>query len=403
MPQSLCTKIRPAQRTAGITYAVRDVVALAEEVAKTGKEMLYLNIGDPNRFDFETPPHLIEAVLKAMRDNHNGYSPSSGIPSAVKAIEAEAQRNGIKSIHDIFVTSGGSEAIEVCLTALVDKGDNVLIPYPGYPLYEAVLAKLEAVAKPYFLDEAHGWQPDVEDIRKRIDAKTRAIVLINPNNPTGTVYDRETLCRVLALAAERGVVVFADEIYDKMILSDKEHVSIASLDHDAPVVTFNGLSKGFLAPGWRIGWGVVSGSPVALKDYLAAVNKILRARICASHPMQHAIAAALDGQKAFMGAVHDKLCRRRDITFEMLNSAPGISCVKPDAAFYAFPKLDIGGTDEEFVKGLIRETGVVTVHGSGFGEKPGTKHLRVVFLPQEEVLRKAYASLLEHLAKHRKG
>ena len=401
MPQTLSTSIRPARRTAGITYAVRDVVALAHEVAKTGKEMLYLNIGDPNKFDFETPPHLIEAVLKAIRDNQNGYSGSSGIPAAVQAIEREAARNGITNIQDVFVTSGGSEAIELCLAALVDKGENVLIPYPGYPLYEAVLAKLEAVAKPYYLDEDHGWQPDPEDIRRRIDDKTRAIVLINPNNPTGAVYEREALRRILALAAERGVLVFSDEIYDKMILGGQEHVSSASLDPEAPVVTFNGLSKGFLAPGWRIGWGVASGSAGLLKDYLAAVNKLLRARLCASHPMQHAIAPALDGHREFITRTRDKLVRRRDITFEMLNSAPGISCVKPDAAFYGFPKLDIAGSDEDFVKGLVRETGVVTVHGSGFGEKPGTKHLRVVFLPQEDVLRKAYASLLEFLKKNR--
>ena len=402
MAQSVPTPIRPARRTKDITYAVRDIVALAQEAARGGREMLYLNIGDPNKFDFITPPHMVEAVLKAMRDNHNGYSASSGIPAAVHAIERDAAKRGIRNIRDVFVTSGGSEAIEICLTALVDRGDNVLIPYPGYPLYEAVLAKLEAVAKPYFLDEEHGWRPDVEDIRNKIDSKTRAIVLINPNNPTGAMYDRETLREVLALAAERGILVFADEIYDRMILSDKEHVSVASLDPDAPVVTFNGLSKGFLAPGWRIGWGIVSGKESLLKDYLAGVNKILRARLCASHPMQHAITAALDGEKEFIAHTKEKLLRRRDITFEMLNSAPGISCIKPDAAFYAFPKLDIEGTDEDFVKGLIRETGVVVVHGSGFGEKPGTKHLRVVFLPQEEILRKAYKNLLDYLKKHLK-
>ncbi len=402
MAQSVPTPIRPARRTKDITYAVRDIVALAQEAARGGREMLYLNIGDPNKFDFITPPHMVEAVLKAMRDNHNGYSASSGIPAAVHAIERDAAKRGIRNIRDVFVTSGGSEAIEICLTALVDRGDNVLIPYPGYPLYEAVLAKLEAVAKPYFLDEEHGWRPDVEDIRNKIDSKTRAIVLINPNNPTGAMYDRETLREVLALAAERGILVFADEIYDRMILSDKEHVSVASLDPEAPVVTFNGLSKGFLAPGWRIGWGIVSGKESLLKDYLAGVNKILRARLCASHPMQHAITAALDGEKEFIAHTKEKLLRRRDITFEMLNSAPGISCIKPDAAFYAFPKLDIEGTDEDFVKGLIRETGVVVVHGSGFGEKPGTKHLRVVFLPQEEILRKAYKNLLDYLKKHLK-
>ncbi|MFA5140481.1 MAG: aminotransferase class I/II-fold pyridoxal phosphate-dependent enzyme [Elusimicrobiota bacterium] len=393
--------VRAARRTEAITYAVRDIVVLAQEVAKTGKEMLYLNIGDPNKFDFETPPHLIEAVLKAMRDNQNGYSGSSGIPSALRAIESEAGRGGIRNILDVFVTSGGSEAIEVCLTALVDRGENVLVPYPGYPLYEAVIAKLEARLNPYYLDEGNGWQPDVEDMRRKVDDKTRAIVLINPNNPTGSVYSEKTLRAVLALAKERDLVVFSDEIYDKMILDDCRHVSIASLDPDASVVTFNGLSKGFLAPGWRVGWGVVSGRRSALKDYIGAINRILRARLCANHPMQHAIAPALDGQRDFIAKTKEKLRRRRDITFEMLNSAPGISCVKPQAAFYAFPKLDIQGTDLDFVKGLIERTGVVAVHGSGFGQKPGTKHIRVVFLPPEDVLRKAYTCLLDRLRKHR--
>ncbi len=394
-------KIRPARRTRDITYAVRDVVALAQETAKTGREMLYLNIGDPNKFDFTTPPHLIEVVLKAMRDNHNGYSPSSGIPAAVKAVEKDSAAKGIRNIRDVFITSGGSEAIEIALTALVDRGDNVLIPYPGYPLYEAVLAKLEAEARPYFLDESKGWLPDLDDIRSRIDSKTRAIVLINPNNPTGAVYPRELLRCILALAAEKGILVFSDEIYDRLVLDTVEPVSIASLDSEAPVLTFNGLSKGFLAPGWRMGWGVASGNGEILKDYLAGVNKILRARLCASHPMQHAVAAALEGEKAFLAQTREKLRRRRDITCEMLNG-PGISTVRPQAAFYAFPKLDIQGTDEDFVKKLIQETGVVTVHGSGFGQKPGSKHLRVVFLPSEDVLRKAYGNLLEFLKTHRR-
>ncbi len=396
MPTTSRVAIRAARRTAGITYAVRDIVVLAQETAKTGKEMLYLNIGDPNKFDFETPAHLIEAVSRAMRANLNGYAPSSGIPSAVEAVEAEARRNGITSVVDVFLANGGSEAIEIALTALADRGENVLIPYPGYPLYEAVLAKLEVRAKPYFLDEDQGWRPDIEDIRSKIDAKTRAIVLINPNNPTGAVYTEDTLRAILALARDRGILVFSDEIYDKLILDGKKHVSIASLDPDAPVVTFNGLSKGYLAPGWRIGWGVLSGRRAELSGYTAALNKILRARLCASHPMQHAVACALEGQRDYLKGTLDKLRRRRDITFEMLNGE-GISCVRPEAAFYAFPKLSIPVSDEEFVKRLIGATGVVTVHGSGFGQKPRSRHLRVVFLPPEEQLRKAYAGLLGFL------
>jgi len=400
MNSSKTTGIRPARRTDEITYAVRDIVGLAKEVAATGKEMLYLNIGDPNQFDFETPPHLVEAVHKAMRDNKNGYAPSSGIPAAVKAIEGEAARNGIKNIQDIFVTSGASEAIEICLTALVEKGENVLTPYPGYPLYEAVLAKLEANTNPYFLDEENGWQPDIEDMRAKINDKTRAIVLINPNNPTGSVCSEETLRGILALARERDLIVFADEIYDKMLI-EGNHISLASLDSEAPVITFNGLSKGYLAPGWRIGWGIVSGEKAVLKDYIEAINKILRARLCASHPMNNAIAPALEGNKAFMADVREKLRRRRDMTFEMLNAGEGVSCVKPEGAFYGFPKLDIPGSDEDFVKALVRETGVVPVHGSGFGQRPGTKHMRVVFLPTEDVLKKAYERILEFTHKYR--
>jgi len=392
--------IRPARRTADITYAVRDIVGLAKEVAATGKEMLYLNIGDPNQFDFATPPHLIEAVEQAIRGNKNGYSPSSGIPAAVKAIEGMAARNGIKNIRDVFVTTGGSEAIEICLTALVEPGENVLVPYPGYPLYEAVLSKLEAQSNPYFLDEENAWQPDLEDMRAKIDAKTRAIVLINPNNPTGSVCSEETLRGVLQLARERDLVVFADEIYDKMLLSEGRHISIASLDPDAAVITFNGLAKGFLAPGWRIGWGVVSGGAGPLKDYIEAINKILRARLCASHPMQYAVSAALEGDQSFMTGVREKLRRRRDITFAMLNEGP-ISCVKPEGAFYGFAKLEIPGSDEDFVKALVRETGVVPVHGSGFGQRPGTKHMRVVFLPPEEILKKAYERMLEFASSYR--
>lgn len=195
------TKITPAKRTANVTYAVRDVVVLAQQVAATGREMLYLNIGDPNLFDFATPDHVVDATAKAMRDNRNGYAPSSGIPDAIKAIRHDAERNGITNIQDIFVTTGASEAIEVCMSALVNAGENVLTPTPGYPLYTAVLAKLEAQEVPYYLDESNGWQPDIEDIASKINSKTRAIVLINPNNPTGSVCDRATLLGILNLRA----------------------------------------------------------------------------------------------------------------------------------------------------------------------------------------------------------
>jgi alanine-synthesizing transaminase len=388
MPKSM--EIKPASRTKDITYAVRDIVVLAQETARTGKEMLYLNIGDPNKFDFRTPDHIVEATHKAMADNLTGYAPSSGIPEAIEAIQKESGRNGIRNILDTFITTGGSEAIDVCLTALVEEGENVLTPTPGYPLYTAILSKLSARENPYYLDEDKGWQPDIDDIASKIDEKTRAIVLINPNNPTGSVCSREILQRILDLALEHNLVIFADEIYDKLIFDGKKHISIASLNPDAPVVTFNGLSKSYLVPGFRMGWGVVSGQEDQLKDYVEAINKLLRARLCANHPEQYSIKPALEGSQAHVEEMMVRLERRRDMTFDMLNAIPGISCVKPEGAFYAFPKLHIEESDDRFVQELIKATGVVTVPGSGFGQVPGTRHFRVVFLPPEEVLERSF-------------
>lgn len=386
-------EIKPAIRTNNIQYAVRDIIVIANQVAKSGKEMLYLNIGDPNLFDFETPRELIEASYKAMLENKCGYSPSSGIAEAVKSIENEAHRKGIENVQDIFVTTGASEAIEVCLTALVNEGENVLTPTPGYPLYTAIQSKLMMYENPYYLNEENNWLPDVEDIKRKINDKTRAIILINPNNPTGSLYTKEILLQIIDLAIEYDLVIFADEIYDKLLFDGKKHISIASLNKDVNVITFGGLSKNYLAPGFRIGWGIVSGDKARLTDYIEAINKILRARLSANHPIQYAIKYALDGNNEHLNGVMTKLQRRRDITFNMLNSIPGISCVKPEGAFYAFPKIDIPTEDSHFVIELLKETGVVLVPGSGFGQKPGSKHFRVVFLPNEEILEKAYANI----------
>jgi alanine-synthesizing transaminase len=392
--------IIPAQRTDHITYAVRDVVVLANQVAKTGKEMLYLNIGDPNQFDFVTPRHIVEATYQAMLANQNGYSPSSGIPAAVAAVEREAARNGIRDVRDVFVTTGASEAIDLCLTALVNPGENVLLPTPGYPLYGAILCKLGAVENPYYLDEANGWQPNLDDIRGKINDKTRAIVLINPNNPTGSVCSRETLQGVLNLATEHNLVIFADEIYDKLILDDQRHVSIASLSTDAPIVTFNGLSKSYVVPGFRVGWGIVSGPQKRLAEYVEAINKLLRARLCANHPEQHAIQPALEADQSHVAEMNARLRRRRDLTMRELNSIPCVSCVSPAGAFYAFPRLHITGSDTEFCTELLREAGVVVVPGTGFGQVPGTQHFRVVILPPDSILQKACDALRAFMQRH---
>ncbi len=393
-------KIVPAVRTDNITYAVRDIVVLANQVAKTGKEMLYLNIGDPNIYDFAPPKYLVDATYQAMLKNLNGYAPSSGIKEAVEAIEKEAERKGINNVHDIFVTTGASEAIDICLTALVNDGENVLTPTPGYPLYTAIASKLQMMENPYYLDESNGWLPDIEDIKSKINDKTRAIILINPNNPTGSIYTEANLRQIIDLALKHNLVIFADEIYDKLLFDGKKQISIGSLNKDVSCITFGGLSKNYMVPGFRIGWGIVSGRKEVLADYIEAINKILRARLSANHPEQYGIKPCLEGNQDHLVEAMKKLSDRRDLTVEMLNAIPGISCVKPEGAFYAFPKLEMKQPDNHFVAELIKETGVVVVPGSGFGQMPGTKHFRVVFLPNEQILEKAYKAIGSFFVKY---
>ena len=385
--------IIPAARVENIRYAIREVVGIANEVKATGKEMTFLNIGDPNIFDFAPPSHMIDAVCKAMRNNYNGYSPSPGIAEARESIRRQAEQNGIRDVHDIIVTHGASEAIELALTALLEKGENVLLPQPGYPLYSSILAKLDAEVNPYYLNEEDDWNLDVADIESRINDKTRGIVVINPNNPTGAVYPKETLLEIIELTRKYNLVLFSDEIYDKLLFDNGSYTSMGSLCNDVPIVTFNGLSKSYIVPGFRIGWGIFSGPIDIMKDYIEAVNKMARARLSASHPAQFAIKAALDGPQDHINEMLKELTVRRDMTVSMLNDIEEFDCKVPKGAFYAFPTLNIPDKDEDFVKDLIRETGVVTVHGSGFGQKPGTKHIRIVFLPNETILERAYEQI----------
>jgi alanine-synthesizing transaminase len=391
--------IIPASRVEHIRYAIREVVTLANEVKASGKEMFFLNIGDPNIYDFRPPEHMIEAVYKAMIENKNGYSPSPGIEVAREAVRRQAERNGIRAIRDILITQGASEAIELCLTALLEPGDNILLPQPGYPLYSSVMAKLNAEVNPYYLNEEDNWNLDVADIESRINSSTRGIVIINPNNPTGAVYPKETLAQLVELARKYNLVLFSDEIYDKLVFDGIEYTSMASLCDDIPIVTFNGLSKSYVVPGFRIGWAIFSGPAEILKYYIDGVNKMARARLSANHPVQYAIKAALEGPQDHIPQMLEALKKRRDITVSMLNDMDEFDCRIPQGAFYAFPKLNIPDEDEHFVKDLIRETGVVTVHGSGFGEKPGSKHLRIVFLPNEKLLEEAYAKIRKFVNK----
>jgi alanine-synthesizing transaminase len=399
-PSIMPSKIIPSHRTENVTYAVRDIVVLAQKTKETGKEMMWLNIGDPLKYDFETPKHMIQAVAKAMQDGHNGYSASSGIDEALDAIRIQAKSQGIDNIQDIVITNGGSEAIDIALTSLLNPGDNVLTPSPGYPLYEAIINKLEAHENQYYLNEENGWQPDINDIESKINEKTKGIVIINPNNPTGSICSKETLLQIIELARKHNLVIFSDEIYDKLIFDEAKHISIASLAEDVCFVTLNGLSKSYLAPGWRIGWAIISGPAEKCNEYIEAINKFTRARLCSNHPMQFAIKPALEGPQDHIKEAIKKLEKRRNICMDILNSINGISCVSPKGAFYAFPKLEFEVDDKKWVEGLIEETGVVTVHGSGFGQKPGTHHFRIVLLPDEKTLEKACLHIKNYMKKY---
>lgn len=389
-----------ADRTRNIKYAIRDIIVVADEVAKTGKEMLYLNIGDPNVYDHSTPEHIIEAAYKAMKDNKNGYSPSSGIKPAVDAIRKEAEGKGIKNIQDVFITTGASEAIEIVLTSLLNRGDNFLMPTPGYPLYTAIQSKLELEPNPYYLDESNGWQPDLDDIRSKINDRTKAIIIINPNNPTGSLASKETLEGLIQIAEEHNLLILADEIYDKLIFDGKKHIPLASLNSEVPMITFCGLSKNYVAPGFRIGWGIASGNHERLKDLLEGVNRILRSRLCANHPIQWAIPAALEGDQTHLHNLVKTLERRRDLSYDLISKIPQMSLVKPEGAFYAMPTIHVPD-DNKFCVDLLRATGVITVPGSGFGQKPGTNHFRFVILPQDEVLRKAFNLIGDFLSSYK--
>ena len=393
MPSTQSREIAAARRLENVRYAIRDLACVADEVTAQGHKVLPLNVGDPLNFDFQTPPHIIEAVYKAMRDGKNGYAPSPGIPEALEAIRREAARKGITTVRDVFVTSGVSETVDLCISALVNPGEDILTPKPDYPLYSAVLCKLGIALNAYDLNEDDAWQPELADIEQKLTPRTRAIVLINPNNPTGSLCSRDMLERIAEIARRNNLVVFSDEIYDKLILEDTPHIAFAAVAPDVPCVTFGGMSKNYLVPGWRIGWGIVSGGAAAVKSYTDGIHRLLRARLCANHPEQYAIKPALEGPQDHLVEVRRKLRSRRDLTQKWCEATPLVSCVETRGALYAFQRIEIPENDEVFVKDLIRQKHVMVVHGSGFGQKPGTQHFRIVFLPDEKTLTKAYASI----------
>ena len=381
MPSRTAAAIRVNPRISGFVYAIRNIVAEARKVEASGRKVRYLNIGDPITFGFRTPPHMVEAVERAMRDGENGYAPSVGIPAAREAVAAECVQRGMPMSADrVVITSGTSEGIELALTAIAGPGDDVLIPVPTYPLYTAVLAKIGARAVFYRTDPSRGWQPDLDHVRSLITPATRALVVIDPNNPTGATYSMEARRALVQLADEHNFPLLADEVYADLAF-DGPVPAIAALNPEAPVITFSSLSKAYLAPGWRAGWMAVAGT-ARLDDLLAGIKKLADGRLCSTGPMEHAIVAALNGDRAHQQVFRDALRERAEITHSRLNAIEGITVVAPRAAFYAMPKvaLPAGVTDEDYVLGLLRATGVLCVYGSGFGTAPADGFFRVVFL-----------------------
>jgi alanine-synthesizing transaminase len=388
--------IRTAQRVDRFTYAIRNIVAEAKKVEATGKTVRYLNIGDPNQFGFLTPPHLIEAVEKAMRDGHNGYTPSPGIASAREAAAADFVARGVNVTADrVLITSGTSEGIELALTAIVDEGDEVLVPSPTYPLYTAVLAKIAARPAYYRTDHANDWQPDLDHIKSLITSRTRALVVIDPNNPTGAIYPDAMRKALIQIAEAHGLVILADEVYGDLSY-DGPVPPMAALANDAAIISYSSLSKAYLAPGWRAGWMAVGATP-RLDAALAAIKKLADGRLCSPGPMQYAVTAALTGDRSHQHTFRQQLRERAELTTRRMNAIPGMSCVAPRSAFYAMPKVALppGKTDVDYVLGLLRAKGVLCVYGSGFGTAPEDGFFRIVFLASPRDLDAIYDDVTE--------
>jgi alanine-synthesizing transaminase len=394
MPTKSSRSVPVASRVNRFSYAIRNIVAEAKAVEARGTAVRYLNIGDPVAFGFATPAHLVEAASRAMREGHNGYLASAGILPAREAVATDYTARGVPTSPDrVLITAGTSEGIELTLSALADPGDEVLVPSPTYPLYTAVLAKIGATPRYYRTDPDRDWLPDLDHLRTLVSARTRAIVMIDPNNPTGAVYPTAVRRAIIDLAERHDLTILADEVYGELGY-DGPVPLLSSLDPDAPIISFSSLSKAYLAPGWRTGWLVVGKTP-RLDDALAAIKKMADGRLCSPGPMQHAVAPALLGDRSHQPAFRAALAERAKITTDRLNAIPGMRCVAPRGAFYAMPQLTLppGRTDEHYVLSLLRETGILTVYGSGFGMAPDAGTFRIVFLAQPSELQTIYTDI----------
>ncbi len=393
--------ITPARRTNNFKYAIRNIVQAAEVLERSGRKVTYLNIGDPQVFGFRPPAYLVEAVQRALADSFTGYAHSAGLPEAREIIANYATNLGAPTTPDeVIVTSGASEAADLVLAALVNAGEEVLLPAPGYPLYPAILNKLGVEPRYYHLREDADWQPSIEEIRSLVNKRTRALVLINPNNPTGAIIP-DSVVGLLEMAAEHNLLVIADEVYRELCFTTPP-TSASALAHAMriPLVTLESLSKTHLVPGWRVGWMRFTGG-TEIPDLITAIMRLASGRLCAPTPTQYAIKPALTGPRESVDSFLSEIELRRDRALGHIGAIEGLSCIAPLAAFYMMIKVDDlnGRTDEQFVLDLLQETGVLVVHGSGFGCKASEGYFRLVYLADEETLDDAFRKLGHFMAR----
>ena len=392
-----------------VCYDIRGpVLELAYKMEEEGQKIIKLNIGNVGVFGFDPPEEIQQDMIRNLV-NSAAYSDSKGIFNARKAIMHYSQQKNIKgvTIEDIYTGNGVSELIVLAMNALLNNGDEILVPAPDYPLWTAAVSLSGGTPVHYMCDESNGWAPDINDIRSKVTPKTKGIVIINPNNPTGAIYSDQVLKSIVDVAKEFGLIIFADEIYDKTLYDGKTHTSIASLSEDVLTITFNGLSKNYRSCGYRSGWMIVSGDKASAKDYIEGLNMLSSMRLCSNVPGQWAIQTALGGYQSINELVAEggRLRRQRDLAYELITKIPGVSCVKPEAALYLFPKLDPEiypiKNDQDFIAEFLKEEKVLLVQGSGFNW-PHPDHFRLVFLPNEDVLREAINRLAKFLERYRK-
>ena len=392
--------IFPSRRTENYHYAIRNLVRAAEAQEQKGREVIYLNIGDPQRYGFRPPEPIIESVTRAIADGFTGYSHSAGLLEARVSIAEYASRMGAKTgPSDVILTSGASEAADLVLTALVNEGEDVLLPAPGYPIYPAILSKLGARAVYYPLDQSSGWRPSSSQIRSLVTERTRAIVLINPNNPAGSITPDETTRELLELAIERNLLIISDEVYRELCFGEQPSPSsVIAEELGAPLITLESLSKTHMVPGWRVGWLRYT-HPEKMRDLILAINRLADGRLCSPTATQYAVRPALEGSRAYLLDFMKEIRRRRDISTAHAARIPGLSCAEPEAAFYMMLKNEDlrGMTDEEFVLDLLAHTGVLVVHGSGFGADSSQGYFRLVYLADEATLNDSFNRIEEYL------